>query len=171
MPERDYKIGSALRGRIDTEIIEFVTHDDGSKYDEPIMSLLPGTPPETKADIVEALRKAYQAGRQDRSKELAAGAIPDDLAQDIGFLIVHDAIEGIHALIKERRRQIIKGYDAAHDDSHDSNEMLSQSAVQLDAVGAGESQYPLSDLARSGALIAAELDRIDRMIKRGRGHS
>lgn len=168
---RDYKLASPQRGRKDDAVIEFVTAGDGSKYDAPIMALMPGTPSETKADIVHALQRAYQAGREDRSEELINKVISESLVQDISFLIVHDAIEGIHALIKERRRQIIKGYDAAHDDSHDSNEMLSQAAVQLDAVGAGELQYPLSDLARSGALIAAELDRIDRMIKRGRGHS
>lgn len=165
MPTRDYKLASPERGRSDDTVLEFFTDDDGNRTGSAFMAIMPRTPSETKMDIVVHLSRAYQDGRKDRGKELLPDA--EAFLADMVYLYTHGAAEGIELLVKERRRQIEeKGYDAAHDDRHDSKEMLSEAAVKLNSVGAGESDYPVTDLVRAGALLAAELDRIDRMMQR-----
>src|SRR5207302_1652935 len=79
------------------------------------------------------------------------------------------AIEDIAA---ERKRQIeVEGWDSQHDDNHDNGELAKAAACY--AVG-DPMEWPWSlqwwkprdrrrDLVRAGALIVAELERLDRM--------
>lgn len=95
-------------------------------------------------------------------------------------------MSGIDAIAAERRRQIeAEGWSAEHDDCHKNGEMAGAAACyallrsQVDpATVMGEDLirqiwpwYPewwkprdrRTDLVRAGALIAAEIDRLDRM--------
>lgn len=84
---------------------------------------------------------------------------------------------GAARIARERRRQIVEeGWDAAHDDEHDGNELIAAAMAYLVAVDDPEHadsarvewpwdpesfkpSDPIVDLAKAGALIAAELDR------------
>lgn len=91
---------------------------------------------------------------------------------------------GIEAIATERHRQIsVEGWTPEHDDEHTSGEMsaaaatyafnaftnTSYRAYAADPVGFWpwdaewwKPKTPREDLVRAGALIAAEIDRIDR---------
>jgi len=93
---------------------------------------------------------------------------------------------GIEVIARERERQIRKGFDAEHDNGHDGFE-LTRAAMSYAAVVASPdesspemcqsrstddwpwedtdwnpSNDPIRNLARAGALIAAEIDRLQR---------
>ena len=91
---------------------------------------------------------------------------------------------GIEAIAAERQRQIeAEGWTPGHDDTHDRGELARAAACYAlhaalrdhdRAVTADPSLWPWSlawwkprdrraDLVRAGALIAAEIDRLDRM--------
>lgn len=99
-------------------------------------------------------------------------------------------MNGIESIAAERKRQIeAEGWTAEHDDAHDSGEMAIAAAIYAapgarDGLPAGERPrskilpfWPWSsdwykpksrreDLVRAGALIAAEIDRLDRAAAR-----
>ena len=107
-----------------------------------------------------------------------------------GFLAIPQKPEGpmngIESIAAERRRQIeAEGWTPEHDDAHDSGEMAIAAAIYAapgarDGLPLGERPrskilpfWPWSsdwykpksrreDLVRAGALIAAEIDRMDR---------
>jgi hypothetical protein len=87
---------------------------------------------------------------------------------------------GAALIAVERQRQINReGYDYGHDDAHSEGELLAAAACYLTPpVGSGWGPTPplswpwepeawkpkdrISDLVRAGALIAAEIDRLQR---------
>lgn len=88
-------------------------------------------------------------------------------------------MNGIESIAAERRRQIeVEGWTPEHDDEHDCGEMaLAAAAYATECVvarkGHGWQWWPWdrkwwkprderSNLVRAGALIAAEIDRLDR---------
>jgi hypothetical protein len=85
--------------------------------------------------------------------------------------------EGVFRIAAERRRQIeAEGWTPAHDDTHKDGEMArAAAAYALSSYGSirgyelfpwssewWKPRTPLEDLARAGALIAAEIDRLLR---------
>lgn len=90
-------------------------------------------------------------------------------------------MKGINLIAAERRRQINReGYNSAHDDAHNLGELASAAAAY--AVASTKGRYEahalwpwdkrefkprdaVSNLARAGALIAAEIDRLLRADK------
>lgn len=91
------------------------------------------------------------------------------------------ALEDIAA---ERRRQIeVEGWSSGHDDTHPNGELaLAAGCYALHAAGSGKEYLPMiwsawpwhkgwwkpknkrRDLVRAGALIVAEIERLDRAI-------
>lgn len=102
----------------------------------------------------------------------AALAQPDAPAR-----VLSDAARDVLA---ERQRQVAIGYDHAHDDEHTESEMaLAAGCYALSAGGYAKGQTPpiwpwsltwwkpaygRRDLVRAGALILAEIERLDRAI-------
>jgi hypothetical protein len=91
---------------------------------------------------------------------------------------------GIERIAAERQRQIEKeGWTPQHDDDHDDNEMLMAAYTYIQRAWAGPnvrmkippsswpwgdawwkpSNDPIRNLEKAGALIAAEIDRLDRL--------
>lgn len=93
-------------------------------------------------------------------------------------------MNGIESIAAERQRQIeAEGWSAEHDDAHDRDELSAAAACYAHfgwvrpSNGEAPSEWPWSpdwwkpkdrraDLVRAGALIAAEIDRIDRAAAR-----
>lgn len=91
-------------------------------------------------------------------------------------------MNGIETISAERERQS-KKWNQSHDDSHDNGEMLAAATVYLDPHwftpnhpmrqsawwmwpwerSSMKRDSCISDLAKAGALIAAEIDRIQRL--------
>ncbi len=82
---------------------------------------------------------------------------------------------GVELIAAERKKQVeVNGYDAAHDDTHVDQEMAATAAVVLlrytgtspveDCWGIAEKwrDNPVKLLTIAGALIAAEIDRLQR---------
>lgn len=87
---------------------------------------------------------------------------------------------------EERQRQVAKGYNAAHDDEHEDGE-LAAAAASFAAVESKHARsrvrqlWPFDDhysdmenstirnLAKAGALIVAEMERVQRVEQRDRG--
>lgn len=102
-----------------------------------------------------------------------------DRAVDAGWFDPEDYSPGAIAIMKERERQETKeGWTPEHDDEHDCGEMLSAAICYARRIGlpaAGPPRdWPWSadwwkpkshreNLVRAGALIAAEIDRLDRL--------
>lgn len=98
-------------------------------------------------------------------------------------------MNGIESIAAERKRQIeIEGWTPEHDDTHDKGEMAKAASCYAAAAGTDpelrrdieahlsepEELWPWhwqwwkpkdrrADLVRAGALIAAEIDRLDRL--------
>jgi len=94
-------------------------------------------------------------------------------------------MNGIELIAQERQRQIVReGYDHAHDDAHDQGELAAAAiayaspfeSIKAKSLINGDhicDVWPfeldgfkpkdrISDLVRAGALIAAEIDRLQR---------
>lgn len=90
-----------------------------------------------------------------------------DVYKNLDYLCEHNAIDGVAAIIAERREQIEHhGYDAAHDRAmHQPGDLSGQGALR--AAGSAQSLLhsrnepldPRTELPAAGALIAAEIDR------------
>lgn len=74
-----------------------------------------------------------------------------------------DAISGIELIIKERERQIKElGYTSEHDDNHTEN-FLALEAIRYATPNKDISlEGRIVELSKAGALIAAEIDRLQR---------
>lgn len=110
-------------------------------------------------------------------------------------MAINDMGDGVSIIAAERQRQVeVEGYRFAHDDQHDEGELAiaaacyaassANSQLFIDNTGAGESNamvdpWPfekeldkrlkhnrIKKLAIAGALIAAELDRLLRIVDR-----
>lgn len=74
---RDYILRSpepGIRGRT----IMHVTSDGGRESGTAVLWLPDGTSPETMGEVLDALRKAREEGREERAAELIPGDIPAD---------------------------------------------------------------------------------------------
>lgn len=86
--------------------------------------------------------------------------------------------QGLRDIANERRRQIeVEGWTPAHDDAHSTGELARAAACYADPIYEGRDRAPAKwpwadewwkpknrrqDLVRAGALINAEIDRLDR---------
>lgn len=118
-------------------------------------------------DLSELARKYGGGGHRN-----ACGFITEDLP----FLTVHD---GAGQITAERRRQVGKeGWTARHDDAHDTGELVDAAVAYCMVYGTDTSdairRWPWAatefnpgdrkrNLQKAGALLAAELDRLDRL--------
>jgi len=94
------------------------------------------------------------------------------------------SMDGAALISAERNRQKdVEGYDPAHDDQHQTNELLQAAAVYMAEaaaypIGCEDAIWPWDDasfkhqagfevrsLVKAGALIAAEIDRLQRLEK------
>lgn len=87
---------------------------------------------------------------------------------------------GIELIASERERQVAKGFGASHDDEHDNMELGTAAGCYLERYLAGPDpdqpsrcpRWPwldgwspgddMENLVKAGALIAAEIDRLNR---------
>lgn len=102
-------------------------------------------------------------------------------ATDAGWLDTADYSPGAVEILKERERQeLVEGWSSAHDDAHNGGELAEAAASYASATVPLHRGLPVtwpfeanwwkpkdrrSDLIRAGALIAAEIDRLDRAAK------
>ena len=81
------------------------------------------------------------------------------------WLDKHGALTGVARIISERRHQIETGYDTNHDQLHHPDGWLAAEATLEASAGAYMARHDpvktdtAGQLARSGALLAAEIDR------------
>ncbi|CAM3520105.1 hypothetical protein G6L26_007630 [Agrobacterium radiobacter] len=83
---------------------------------------------------------------------------------------VQDMASGVMASIaEERKRQIAKGYDASHDDAHNTYEIIDSSwgaAARISVARSFRDQHNISGykaaLIQAAAQIVAEIERLDR---------
>jgi hypothetical protein len=101
----------------------------------------------------------------DNSKVAELKATWDDLA----YLDQHGALAGVSEIIRERRRQIEKlGFTAERDDSYADMILTARALHEVHAVLHDVAEYSASPadaedgLRKSGALAAAEIDRLNR---------
>lgn len=89
---------------------------------------------------------------------------------DIAWLEKHGAVDGVAAIVAERRRQIENGFTVEHDREHDdgwlgwqagTRGVLGSYMVQHDPVKADA----IPEFAEAGALAAAEIDRLMAFLK------
>jgi hypothetical protein len=73
---RKYKLMSMPEGRIDQAIVEIVTEEGQPERSREFAGFMPGTRHETQFDMVEALNRAYQQGREDRAAEIPPEELP-----------------------------------------------------------------------------------------------
>jgi len=107
--------------------------------------------------MTELVRKgALAADRMSRNPDVAVAC--DDLA-------------GVAEIVRERLRQVEQlGYSAEHDDRHDRGELVMAADSTLHAsfadVAEGVAGYPECEefYRQAGALLAAEMDRLIRML-------
>jgi hypothetical protein len=89
-----------------------------------------------------------------------------EVEEDLVFLFENQCLDGIAAIIAERRRQIEKGYDSLHDDRHGVRELARMSSLRaLDGSRVrdyGTTGNTTEDLRAAGALAAAALDKLAR---------
>lgn len=95
-------------------------------------------------------------------------------------------LNGVQLIAAERTRQVAdEKYSADHDDEHANNELLAAAVCYLDEAAAypigtdfadwpfeegsfkSEAHDPVRNLVKAGALIAAEIDRMQRLIAKG----
>ena len=79
-----------------------------------------------------------------------------------------DLLSGVELISKERERQKIIGYDADHDDREIDGRLASAAAIYLrpnvDLLKLKRTPYNrIKELSKAGALIAAEIDRLQRL--------
>jgi hypothetical protein len=116
--------------------------------------------------MTELVRKgALAADRMSRNPDVAVAC--DDLARLADF----GALAGVAEIVRERLRQVEQlGYSAEHDDRHDRGELVMAADSTLHAsfadVAEGVAGYPECEefYRQAGALLAAEMDRLIRML-------
>lgn len=165
-----------LRAEFARMVVQSVSEipDRDSPEDQPEMMLVTGP------ELTNIIASAFES--DDEATTLAGGALPN--AQDEQTAAARD-------VLAERRRQIShEGYDHAHDDEHPSGEIAARAAFYAMPPAArdwtaegfdygntfGEAIWPerwsmpktadrRRELVKAGALILAEIERIDRAIK------
>lgn len=80
-----------------------------------------------------------------------------------------DMLTGVQLIYAERERQIsVKGYSSEHDDAHSDNQLTMLAEKYMFGSKArlnGTTDARISELSKAGALIAAEIDRFQRLKK------
>lgn len=104
--------------------------------------------------------------------------IPPELeraVRDLGWLFDNEALAGVAAVLAERRRQIERlGWTPEHDDEHADGGLANIAYRCLGEVfenresGRGDPSDEKRLLRNSGALAAAEIDRLSRAETKGR---
>jgi len=91
--------------------------------------------------------------------------------EDLVHLANHGALAGVAEVIRERRRQVEKGYTAVHDDAANPDGGLMSLAEDVLAFAIQDRRdgtaSPAGDeegLREAGALCAAEIDRLNRLV-------
>lgn len=135
----------------------------------------------------EIKSKLIEAGYQHAILEEAGQEVID--MHGIACAAIDEELNGAELITQERKRQIEEeGWSAAHDDSHYKGEMATAAFCYLafdvlagigwiNKVAVVKRLWPwdwgwwkpkdqLSNLVRAGALIAAEIDRLQRKLKR-----
>ena len=115
---------------------------------------------------MDLVRKgALAADRMSRDPDVAAAC--DDLARLADF----GALAGVAEVIRERLRQVEElGYTPDHDDGHSDGLLAIEARWQLswlqDSRGMGTADVGSDEdhLRKAGALAAAEIDRLNRML-------
>lgn len=94
-----------------------------------------------------------------------------DVVRNLAWLDDHEALAGVAEVIRERRRQIEQlGHTAEHDDEHTRGQLLQFARARIAQaareVHGGTGGYPEQEeaLRQAGALYAAEIDRLNRML-------
>jgi hypothetical protein len=101
--------------------------------------------------------------------------IQSEVVDDLNYLEAHGALAGVAEVIRERRRQIEQlGYTVTHDDTeHDDGNLVHRAAVQLGFAqvervsGTADPASDESRMRKAGALAAAEIDRLTRLLAPG----
>lgn len=88
--DRKYILEAEKRGRKDRAVLEVRSGDAAGTHDQAVLSLPRKLPGELHADVLDALRRAYEAGREDRSAELIPGGPREDLLRS---MIAHAAMD------------------------------------------------------------------------------
>ena len=94
---------------------------------------------------------------------------------DLSWLAQHGALAGVAEILRERRHQIEDyEYTPGHDrEKHADGWLVTQADAETTAaiVGTGEGIYGPADvergMRRAGALVAAEIDRIQEFVRGG----
>lgn len=146
--------------------------------DDPAL-LAMGAKPLVDVPVARAEYERMRAVADDQhAKYLAEALIVNDLRREVERLRVADT--GSEMIAAERARQInVEGWTPEHDDEHDSCEMtwaaVSYAMQAANPPGGDEfdpwpwaeswwkpSDDPVRNLVKAGALIAAEIDRLQR---------
>jgi hypothetical protein len=98
--------------------------------------------------------------------------IQSEVVDDLNYLEEHGALAGVAEVIRERRWQIEQlGYDADHDSGcHADGGLVHHAAVQLGFAqvervsGTADPASDESRMRKAGALAAAEIDRLGRLL-------
>lgn len=121
-------------------------------------------------NVREAVRLGLQIKRETEAKKAAQ-------KQALSTIAAPKEVHGLltkaeEDILKERSRQVVQeGWDAAHDDQHRDNE-LSRAAACYVIGNIGYWPWSLDwwkptdrrrDLVKAGALIIAEIERLDRL--------
>jgi len=100
--------------------------------------------------------------------------IQSQVVDDLNFLESRGALAGVAEVIRERRRQIEQlGYGLEHDETHDDGSLADRAAGRMSLVRDSRAEGtadPASDeglLREAGALAAAEIDRLSRLMEPG----
>lgn len=94
MSRRRYIVNAPSNVRKDRVIAELVPDGKGGEQRTEILGLPKDLPPEYWADILSALRRAYEAGREERSAELIPDEKPSDLLRRTVLYSAVGAISG-----------------------------------------------------------------------------
>lgn len=138
------------------------------------------------ADDLEALAKRIQTGLPNAAADLCFRAAAALRAPTIAADARPPSSEGVEAIAAERRRQVtVEGWSPEHDDAHDEGDLLAAAICYAEDAFWGPRGDPkprdgwpwdakwwkpkgkLRNLARAGALIAAEFDRTVRQARHG----
>ena len=99
-------------------------------------------------------------------------SLRDDVAEacdDLARLSDFGALAGMAEILRERRRQVELGLTAEHDDTHADGRLAAMALDHLTlafyarSAGASSADTDTGRLCRAAALIAAEIDRLNRL--------
>lgn len=133
---------------------------------------------ELERDLLNSLRRGYLFGCFDDPLDRYGRRIVRVIQQRLSTLTQSTPNSGVNQIAGERGRQITcEGWTPAHDDAHKRGELVSAAACYLAHGSAFDgihpdwpweeswwkpSDIPIRNLVKAGALIAAEIDRLQR---------